>query len=210
MGAIRDLTERQRLQARIVQAEKLASLGLMSAGVAHEINNPLAYVANNLAVLERDIRGLTALVAAFEAVQATLESARPDLAARVAQLAEEIDLPYVKEHIEQIVSSTRQGVKRVADIVQNLRGFARLDQAAVDRVNLHDAITSSLELIRGRLDRRHIVVEQQFGDLPLVLCAPAQINQVVLNLLVNALQAIEATSKGEAGSRSGPGRPGMR
>jgi len=196
LGAIRDLTERQRLQARIVQAEKLASLGLMSAGVAHEINNPLAYVANNLAVLERDIRGLTALVAAYEAAQAILESARPDLAAQVAQLAEEIDLPYVKEHIEQIVSSTRQGVKRVADIVQNLRGFARLDQAAVGWVNLHDAITSSLEMIRGRLGRRHIVVEQQFGDLPLVMCAPAQINQVFLNLLVNALQAIEATSKG--------------
>jgi len=196
LGAIRDLTERQRLQARIVQAEKLASLGLMSAGVAHEINNPLAYVANNLAVLERDIRGLTALVAAYEAAQAILESARPDLAAQVAQLAEEIDLPYVKEHIEQIVSSTRQGVKRVADIVQNLRGFARLDQAAVGWVNLHDTITSSLEMIRGRLGRCHIVVEQQFGDLPLVMCAPAQINQVFLNLLVNALQAIEATSKG--------------
>jgi two-component system, NtrC family, sensor kinase len=196
LGAIRDLTERQRLQARIVQSEKLASLGLMSAGVAHEINNPLAYVANNLAVLERDIRGLTALVAAYEAAQAILESARPDLAAQVAQLAEEIDLPYVKEHIEQIVSSTRQGVKRVADIVQNLRGFARLDQAAVGWVNLHDAITSSLEMIRGRLGRCHIVVEQQFGDLPLVMCAPAQINQVFLNLLVNALQAIEATSKG--------------
>jgi len=196
LGAIRDLTERQRLQARIVQAEKLASLGLMIAGVAHEINNPLAYVANNLAVLERDICGLTALVAAYEAAQAILESARPDLAAQVAQLAEEIDLPYVKEHIEQIVSSTRQGVKRVADIVQNLRGFARLDQAAVGWVNLHDTITSSLEMIRGRLGRCHIVVEQQFGDLPLVMCAPAQINQVFLNLLVNALQAIEATSKG--------------
>ncbi|MGE5756722.1 MAG: ATP-binding protein, partial [Planctomycetaceae bacterium] len=195
LGAIRDLTERQRLQARIVQAEKLASLGLLSAGVAHEINNPLAYVANNLAVLERDIRGLTALVAAYEAAQAILESARPDLAAQVAQLAAEIDLPYVKEHIEQIVGSTRQGVKRVADIVQNLRGFTRLDQPAIDRVNLHDAITSSLEMIRGRLGRHHIVVEQQFGDLPLVICAPAQINQVFLNLLVNALQAIEATSK---------------
>jgi two-component system, NtrC family, sensor kinase len=196
LGAIRDLTERQRLQARVVQVEKLASLGLMSAGVAHEINNPLAYVANNLAVLERGIRGLIALVAAYEAAQAILESARPDLAAQVAQLAEEIDLPYVREHLEQIVGSTRQGVKRVADIVQNLRGFARLDQAAVERVDLHDAITSSLEMIRGRLGRRHIVVEQQFGDVPRVLCAPAQVNQVFLNLLVNALQAIEATSKG--------------
>ena len=164
--------------------------------MAHEINNPLAYVANNLAVIERGIRGLIALMAAYEAAQAILESARPDLAAQVAQLAEEIDLPYVKAHIEQIVGSTRQGVKRVADIVQNLRGFARLDQAAVERVNLHDAITSSLEMIRGRLGRRHIVVEQQFGELPLVLCAPAQVNQVFLNLLVNAMQAIEATSKG--------------
>ena len=196
MGAIRDLTERQRLQARVVQMEKLASLGLLSAGVAHEINNPLAYVANNLVVLERGIRGLIALEAVYEAAQAILESARPDLAAQVAQLAEEIDLPYLKAHIEQIVGSTRQGVKRVADIVQNLRGFARLDQAAVERANLHDAITSSLEMIRGRMGRHHIVVEQQFGDLPLVLCAPAQVNQVFLNLLVNALQAIEATSKG--------------
>ena len=196
LGAIRDLTERQRLQTKVVQMEKLASLGLMSAGVAHEINNPLAYVANNLVVLERGIHGLISLVAAYEAAQATLESARPDLAARVAQLAEENDLPYVKANIEQIMRSTRQGVKRVADIVQNLRGFARLDQAAVERVNLHDAITSSLEMIRGRLDRRHIVVEQVFGDLPLVMCAPAQVNQVFLNLLVNALQAIEATSKG--------------
>ena len=131
LGAIRDLTERQRLQARIVQAEKLASLGLISAGVAHEINNPLAYVANNLAVLERDIRGLTALVEAYEAAQAILESARPDLAAQVAQLAEEIDLPYVERAHRADRGSTRQGVKRVADIVQNLRGFARLDQAAV-------------------------------------------------------------------------------
>ncbi|MGO9600812.1 MAG: PAS domain S-box protein [Isosphaeraceae bacterium] len=195
LGAIRDLTERQRLQARVVQMEKLASLGLLSAGVAHEINNPLAYVANNLVVLERGIHGLIALVAVYEAAQAILESARPDLAAQVAHLAEEIDLPYLKAHIEQIVGSTRQGVKRVADIVQNLRGFARLDQAAVERANLHDAITSSLEMIRGRMDRHHIVVEQQFGDLPLVLCAPAQVNQVFLNLLVNALQAIEATSK---------------
>src|SRR5512135_2696753 len=195
LGAIRDLTDRRRLQARVVQAEKLASLGLLSAGVAHEINNPLAYVANNLAVLERDYCGLSEVLAAYEAAQATLESARPDIAAQVAQLAAEIDLPYVKEHIEQIVGSTRQGVKRVADIVQNLRGFTRLDQPAIDRVNLHDAITSSLEMIRGRLGRHHIVVEQQFGDLPLVICAPAQINQVFLNLLVNALQAIEATSK---------------
>jgi two-component system NtrC family sensor kinase len=195
LGAIRDVTARHRMQARLVQSEKLASLGLLSAGVAHEINNPLAYVANNLAVLERDIRGLTSLVAAYEQGRTTLESARPDLAAEVAELAETIDLTYVKEHIQRVVASTRQGIKRVADIVQNLRGFARLDQAAVDRVNVHDAIESSLEMIRGRLARRDIVVEQHFDDVSLVECSPAQINQVFMNLLINAMQAIEATSR---------------
>jgi two-component system, NtrC family, sensor kinase len=194
LGAIRDVTGRHQMQARLVQSDKLASLGLLSAGVAHEINNPLAFVANNLAVLDRDIRGLNALVAAYETARPTLESALPELAAQVARLAEEIDLAYVREHIERVVASTRQGVKRVADIVQNLRGFARLDQAAVDQIHLHDAITSSLDMIRGRMKRRNIVVEQHFDDVSLVEGAPAQINQVFLNLLINAVQAIEATA----------------
>ena len=84
LGAIRDLTERQRLQGRIVQAEKLASLGVLSAGLAHEINNPLAYVTNNLAVLERDLRGLAVVLAAYEEAQPTIETADPALAERIA------------------------------------------------------------------------------------------------------------------------------
>jgi two-component system, NtrC family, sensor kinase len=100
------------------------------------------------------------------------------------------------ENLERIVKSTRDGVKRVADIVQNLRGFARVDQAATDRFNIHEAITSSLEMIRGRLNRRNIAVEEDFGELPLVRCSPAQINQVFLNLLVNAMQALEAARHG--------------
>jgi PAS domain S-box-containing protein len=189
--------ERQQMHARVVQSEKLASLGLLSAGVAHEINNPLAYVANNLAVLGRDVRGLKGLVAAYEEALATAEPARAEKVADIARLAEEVDLTYIRENIERILESTRQGIKRVADIVQNLRSFARLDQATLDRVNLHDAILGSLELIRGRLSRRQIAVEQQFGELPPVLCAPAQMNQVFLNLLVNAMQAVEATGRGD-------------
>jgi PAS domain S-box-containing protein len=199
LGAIRDLTERQRLQGRVIQAEKLASLGLLSAGVAHEINNPLAYVTNNLAVLERDVKGLTDLLEAYDEVRPSLETSHPEVTGRIAKIMEQNDLPYVRENLGAILKSTRQGVKRVSEIVQNLRGFARLDQAAIDRVDLHAAITSSLELIRGRLERNQIEVVQNLGQVPRIICAPAQINQVILNLLLNAQQAIEAT-----------GRPGGR
>ncbi len=196
LGAIDDLTERRRMQAMIVQAEKLASLGLLSAGVAHEINNPLAFVANNLFILERDTRGLLQVLEACEEARPALAAAHPELARRIDQIGEAIDLPYIRANLGRCFSSTRQGVKRIAVIVENLRGFARLDQADVDRVDLHLAIAGSLELIRGQLERRHITVEQHEGGLLPVVCAPAQINQVVLNLLVNAMQAIEATGRG--------------
>jgi PAS domain S-box-containing protein len=195
LGSIRDLTERQRLQGRIVQAEKLASLGLLSAGVAHEINNPLAYVINNLAVLERDVRGLAEVLSAYEDARPTLATASPELAERVDRLTVENDLPYIKESLGPILKSTRQGVKRVSDIVQNLRGFARLDQAAIDRVDLNASILSSLELFRGRLERHHIDVVTNLGEIPRIVCAPAQINQVILSLLLNAQQAIEVTGR---------------
>ncbi len=195
LGAIRDVTERLRLQGRIVQAEKLASLGVLSAGVAHEINNPLAYVTNNLAVLERDIRGLALALAAYEEARPTLETVNPELAERIARLTLEYDLPYIQEHLGSILKSTRQGAKRVSNIVENLREVARLDQAAIDRVDLNAAIARCLELIRSRLAGHQIEVVQKLGELPPIVCAPAQINQVILNLLLNAQQAIEVTGR---------------
>ncbi|MEO6808438.1 MAG: ATP-binding protein [Isosphaeraceae bacterium] len=196
LGAIRDLTERYRMQARVDQSEKLASLSLLSAGMAHEVNNPLAYVANNLAVIERDTNNLVRLLAAYEQALPALKSASCKLAEEIDQLAEEIDLDYLKENLPAILKSTRQGVKRIADIVQSLRNFARLDRGSSDHINLLEAIQTSLEMIQGRLNRRNITVELPRGDLPTVICAPVQVNQVLLNLLVNAMQAIEASTRG--------------
>ena len=179
----------------MIQSEKLASLGMLSAGVAHEINNPLAYVANNLAVLERDLRFLLQLLAIYELSGDSLATACPDLSRQIGRLSAEFDLAYVRENTGRILQSTRQGVKRVADIVQNLRGFARLDRAAVDQADIHEALKAALEMLRGRLSRQRITVEEHLGELPLVAGSPAQLNQVFLNLLVNAVQAIESTQR---------------
>ncbi len=189
--------ERHQMRARVVQSEKLASLGMLSAGVAHEINNPLAYVANNLAVLERDVRFLIDVLDLYRRGHATFEAACPELALEVARLDDDFDLAYVQENMGKLLHSTRQGVKRVADIVQNLRGFARLDRAAVDQADVHEAIRTALDMIRGRVDRRGIAIEEHYGDVPEVAGSPAQLNQVFLNLLVNALQAIEATHRAD-------------
>ena len=110
--------ERHQMHARVVQSEKLASLGMLSAGVAHEINNPLAYIANNLAVLERDIGSLLMLVATYEKAHDLLASQRPDSLAEIDRLNDECDLAYIRENLDKILRSTRQGVKRVAEIVQ--------------------------------------------------------------------------------------------
>lgn len=187
--------ERQRMRTRVAQSEKLASLGMLSAGVAHEINNPLAFIANNLAVLDRDSRFVFDLLALYEQGRPELAAARPELIRRVDLLAEDLGLDYVRENLGRLLNSTRQGVKRVADIVQNLRGFARLDRAEDHQADVREAIRSALEMIRGRLDRRGIAVDEHLGEVPLVAGSPAQLNQVFLNLLVNALQAIEETHR---------------
>ncbi len=187
--------DRREMRTRVFQAEKLASLGMLSAGVAHEINNPLAYVVNNLAVFERDVRFLFTLLDLYAAGDDLLSDQRPGLLNEISQIANEFDLKYVHENMGKLIGSTRQGIKRVADIVENLRGFARLDRASVDQASVHEAIASAVEMIRGRLERRGVVLDQRGDPLPLIPGSPTQLNQVFLNLLVNALQAIEAAGR---------------
>ena len=165
----REIADRKRMEARLVQTEKLAMLGLLSAGVAHEINNPLAYVANNLAVLERDFRGLATLIAVYEDATPAIEVRRPELVDRLPALRDRSTCPTSATTSVRILDSTRQGVKRVADIVKNLRGFARLDQAGRRPINLSEAI-DSLEMLRGRLPAE-IAVEERSASSPSSLCA---------------------------------------
>ncbi len=189
--------DRHMMRARVAQSEKLASLGLLSAGVAHEINNPLAFVANNLAALERDIRFLLDASGHLRKARPGLATTQPELVHHADRIADEFDLDHVKTTIGKTVQSTRQGIKRVADIVQNLRGFARVDRAEVDQVDVREVIQTALEMVRGRIERRGIAIEEHCNDVALIAGSAAQLNQVFLNLLVNAMQAIDSTDRSD-------------
>jgi two-component system, NtrC family, sensor kinase len=192
IGSIRDQTERQRMRAMLVQSEKLASIGLLSAGVAHEINNPLAYVGNNLAVLERDLKGIVAMLDEYEGLGAVLSDVAPEAVARIEAISQDLDWPYVRQNLERMLSRTREGVQRVAAIVQNLRGLARTSPPKFEPALLRDLIAPAVEMIQGRGRRRNIEVNVQIPHPIRVHCVSSQISQVILNLLVNALQAVEA------------------
>jgi PAS domain S-box-containing protein len=192
LGAIRDLSERNRMRSVLFQSEKLASIGRLSAGVAHEINNPLAYVANNLAVLERDVRGLLRMLEIYGGATEEFARTAPEAARRAQTTAEEIDLPYIQENMDRLLGRTREGLDRVTRIVQSLRAHARTAPAPRQEVNVPDLLESSLEILQGRLRRRGIEVRRHYGDCPKVLCTSTDLGQVLLNLLVNACQAIDS------------------
>jgi PAS domain S-box-containing protein len=198
-GAIRDLTERNRMRSVMIQTEKLASIGLLSAGVAHEINNPLAYVANNLVVLDRDTRGLLSLLELYEQGREALAQLNPGLLARINSLAEKIDLAYVRGNFDRLLSRTREGVQRVSKIVQSLSSLARTTPPKLQEASIPDLVEASLEIIRGQLRRRGIEVKQHYADKRKILCVSNQLSQVFLNLLVNSMQAIEARGDNQTG-----------
>jgi two-component system NtrC family sensor kinase len=199
VASIRDQAERQRMRAMLAHTDKLASIGLLSAGVAHEINNPLSYVGNNLAVLRRDVKGLLEMLIEGQRACEAVRDIRPAEAARLDEIAEEIDWPYIRENLEPMIDRTLEGVRRVANIVQKMRGLARTSRPRWERASLAELIESALEMTRGRLRRDRIEMAVDTGDVDRIECVPSDISQVLLNLVINALQAIEAAGRGEGG-----------
>jgi len=189
LAAFRDLTERNKIRGALVQSEKLASIGLLSAGVAHEINNPLAFIANNLAVLERDGQGIMELV---EGIHTARDRLPEDLRGAWNAKANEIDLDYLRENIGRLVNRTREGVDRVSRIVHSLRGMARTDPPKMSETRVPALVDSSLEILAGRFKRSGIAIEQEHDSDGSVVGVSTQLNQVILNLLVNAFQAVES------------------
>lgn len=182
-------------QAQLVQSEKMASLGQMVAGLVHEINTPLGYVRNNVEMT----RGVLAdagqlLVAQQNALDALLGGASAADAQASLDEVEALRLrvdPAALDDTAALLDDTLHGVGQIGDLVINLKDFSRLDQAGAQKADLNQLVASALKIANHILRKRGIEVVHQPGELPLVECAPAQINQVLLNLLTNAAQAIE-------------------
>jgi PAS domain S-box-containing protein len=181
--------ERKLAQGRLVQSEKLISLGQMVAGVAHEINNPLAFVTNNVAVLERDLGDLRELVNLYRLEEETLKAAHPRAAAEIQALRDRIDLDYVHDNLPGLLNRTREGLKRIQRIVSDLRVFARLDESELNEVDLNAGIDSTITIIVGNAKKKDVTIERDLAPLPPVRCFGAKINQVIMNLLSNAIDA---------------------
>ncbi len=182
-------------QAALVESEKLAGIGQLAAGMAHEINNPIAFVTNNLAVLQRDLGLLVSLLEKYEQAADYLQAVPPDLLAEITELREECDLPWFREHLPQLLASSSQGLKRVRDIIKHLRDFTHLDRAARDEVDLSRTVTSTLEMLKHLIDEKKLQVTLELEPTPLVICQPIKIGQVLYNVLLNAIQASTAESE---------------
>jgi len=190
-GELKQLNERlSEAQEKLVQSEKLASIGQLAAGVAHEINNPIGYIFSNFGTLERYLADLFEMLAAYEAAEGAIQ----DDAARAALQAkrDQVELAFLKEDIPTLMAESKEGISRVRKIVQDLKDFSRVDNSQEwVLADLHQGIDSTLNIVNNEIKYKARVLKH-YGEIPEIECLPSELNQVFMNLLVNAAHAITA------------------
>ncbi|MEH1866876.1 MAG: GAF domain-containing protein [Nostoc sp.] len=182
------LKELQNTQSQLIQSEKMAGLGQLVAGVAHEINNPISFIYGNIIYVKEHAENLFKLLRLYQ-------KQYPKGTGEIQKQAAAIDLDFISDDLPKILTSMKMGAERISQLVLSLRIFSRLDEAGIKPVNLHDGIDSTLLILQHRLQPQTnsfaIEVVKEYGELPPVVCYAAQMNQVFMNILNNAIDALE-------------------
>lgn len=186
-------------QTQLLQSEKMASIGQLAAGVAHEINNPVGFVNSNMGTLGNYIASLFNVIAAYEAAEARVGS---NSCPEVSQIKKTVDFDYLRKDIPSLLKESRDGLARVTRIVQDLKDFSHADESNWQRASIEQGMDSTLNVVSNEIKYKAEVV-REYAGLPDVECMPSQLNQVFMNLLVNAAQAID--KKGTITVRTGKG-----
>jgi two-component system, NtrC family, sensor kinase len=182
------LKELQRTQSQLIQNEKMSSLGQLVAGVAHEINNPVNFIYGNLDHAQQNTQDLIKILNLYQ-------NQYPEPTTEIQEEAEIIDLDFLLTDLPKIYNSMRVGASRIREIVTSLRTFSRLDEAELKNTNIHEGIDSTLMILehrfKGKPESIAIKIVKEYGDLPLIECYAGQLNQVFMNILANAIDALE-------------------
>jgi two-component system NtrC family sensor kinase len=183
--------ELKQTQSQLIQTEKMSSLGQMVAGIAHEINNPVNFIGGNIDYANQYIQDLTDLVTLYQEYY-------PNPPDAIVERIEDIELEFLREDLPKTLSSMKMGADRIHEIVVSMRNFSRSDDGNMKSADIHEGIDSTLVILNHRL-KQGIQVIKQYGKLPAVECSPAQLNQVFMNVIGNAIDALEEVKKGDKG-----------
>lgn len=191
------LNDLKNTQTQLVNAEKMASLGQLTAGIAHEINNPINFVTSNIIPLRRDLQDLMSLLNKYDSLHDNVTE-REQTLVEVKKLQRSLDYDFLKEEIGILLNGMEEGAKRTAEIVKGLRIFSRLDESDLKKVNINEGIDSTLILLNSSMGGK-IDLVRDFDDDAFLECYPGKLNQVIMNITNNAIQALQENAQHKRG-----------
>lgn len=190
------LTNLKMAQSKLVESEKMASLGQLTAGVAHEINNPINFVASNVMPLRRDILDIFSIVDKYEDLKEKSTEQLEATLEEIEEFKEDLEYSYLKEEIEQLLQGITEGANRTTEIVRGLKNFSRLDENDLKVADVNEGLQSTLVLLQNKT-KHSLKLITEYGGIPKIECLPGKLNQVFMNIISNAIQAVEERDMGD-------------